>query len=74
MASHDQSQQAQAELYSLRKEAQRIFRQVLLPDERLQLSAKVVGLSDKTRFDAAGTMDTPYLPVPLKFSESSAAL
>lgn len=60
--------------YSIRREADRIFRDVLLRDARLQLPPKVLELAGRTSFDAPGTIDTPYLPVPLRFGEVSAAL
>ncbi|EJT73691.1 CAIB/BAIF family enzyme [Gaeumannomyces tritici R3-111a-1] len=60
--------------YSIRKEADRIFRDVLLRDARLQLPAKVLELAGRTSFNAPDTVDTPFLPVPLRFAEVSAAL
>ncbi|KAF5625191.1 CAIB BAIF family enzyme [Fusarium tjaetaba] len=60
--------------YSIRQEAARIFHEVLLRDGRLQIPAEVALIAQKTSFDDTDTMDTPYLPVPYKFTESSAAL
>ncbi|KAI6308997.1 hypothetical protein MCOR34_007017 [Pyricularia oryzae] len=59
--------------YSIRQEAERIFRDTLLRDQRLGLPQKVASASERTTFDTT-TIDTAYLPVPWKFSESSAAL
>lgn len=64
----------QPDSYSLSREANRIFREVLLTDKRLQVPAKVVALAEKTSIDAHDTIDTAFLPVPFKFTESSAAL
>ncbi|KAF4437161.1 CAIB/BAIF family enzyme [Fusarium austroafricanum] len=62
------------ESYSIRKEASRIFNNVLLRDDRLQLPSEAALVAAKTFFIESDTIDTPYLPVPYKFTESSAAL
>ncbi|TLD31407.1 hypothetical protein PspLS_01747 [Pyricularia sp. CBS 133598] len=59
--------------YSIRQEADRIFRNTLLKDQRLGLPEKVATASERTSFDA-NAIDTVYLPVPWKFAETSAAL
>lgn len=63
-----------AESYPVRREAEHIFRHVLLKDERLQLPPSIAALAAKMSFTAPDTIDTAYVPVPLKFTESSAAL
>lgn len=59
--------------YSIRQEAEHIFRDTLLRDQRLGLPQKVASASERTTFDTTA-IDTAYLPVPWKFFESSAAL
>ncbi|EHA46804.1 CAIB/BAIF family enzyme [Pyricularia oryzae 70-15] len=59
--------------YSIREEADRIFRDVLLKDTRLHLPSKVHSAASNTSF-LQSTIDTPYIPVPLKFTETSSAL
>lgn len=58
---------------SLQEESARVFHEFLLNDTRLGLPAKVRELAKKTTFDA-GTVSAPYIPAPLKITESSAAL
>jgi hypothetical protein len=59
----------------LYEEVTRIFHQVLLLDQRLGLPQKVVDLASSTTFDGATTtIASPFIPAPLKFTESSAAL
>ncbi|KAI1066848.1 hypothetical protein LB506_012165 [Fusarium annulatum] len=65
---------ASQESYSIRQEATRIFYEVLLQDDRLQIPTEVVSIAHRTSFSETDTIDTPYLPVPYKFTESSAAL
>uniref|UniRef100_L7IYV5 CAIB/BAIF family enzyme n=1 Tax=Pyricularia oryzae (strain P131) TaxID=1143193 RepID=L7IYV5_PYRO1 len=59
--------------YSIRQEAEHIFRDTLLRDQRLGLPQKVASASERTTFDTTA-IDTACLPVPWKFFESSAAL
>ncbi|EEU33820.1 uncharacterized protein NECHADRAFT_55996 [Fusarium vanettenii 77-13-4] len=58
---------------SLQEESARVFHEFLLNDTRLGLPARVRELAKKTTFDA-GTVSAPYIPAPLKITESSAAL
>ncbi|KAH7199172.1 CoA-transferase family III domain-containing protein [Fusarium oxysporum] len=58
---------------SLQQESARVFHEVLLNDARLALPAKVQELAERTTFDALA-IPAPYIPVPLKVTESSAAL
>ncbi|KAL7916778.1 CoA-transferase family III domain-containing protein [Trichoderma velutinum] len=58
---------------SLQQESARIFHEVLLNDARLALPVKVHELSKRTTFDTQ-TVSTPYIPLPLKVTESSAGL
>ncbi|KAJ3454000.1 hypothetical protein MRS44_018632 [Fusarium solani] len=58
---------------SLQQESARVFHEILLNDTRLGLPAKVRELAKKTTFDT-GTVSAPYIPAPLKITESSAAL
>ncbi|KAF5228895.1 hypothetical protein FANTH_14385 [Fusarium anthophilum] len=58
---------------TLQEELARVFHEVLLNDARLALPAKVYELAERTVFDSL-TIPTPYIPVPLKVTESSAAL
>ncbi|KAH6989823.1 CoA-transferase family III domain-containing protein [Ilyonectria sp. MPI-CAGE-AT-0026] len=53
--------------------AAQVFHEALLGDKRLELPAKVLELAEKTTFDPS-TISEPYLPIPLKFTESSAGL
>lgn len=59
--------------YTIQKEAERIFRDVLLQDERLGLPQKVHAVAARTVIDAT-TIREPYLPAPTKASETSTAL
>lgn len=59
--------------YSLQKEAGRILHEVLLKDDRLGLPQKVKDIASKTTFDSSA-MSMPFIPAPLKLTESSAAL
>ncbi|KAI3573263.1 CoA-transferase family III domain-containing protein [Fusarium oxysporum f. sp. albedinis] len=58
---------------TLQQESARVFHEVLLKDARLALPSKVHELAERTIFDAL-TIPTPYIPVSLKVTESSAAL
>ncbi|KAF5700033.1 CAIB BAIF family enzyme [Fusarium mundagurra] len=58
---------------TLQEESAHVFHEVLLNDARLALPAKVRELAKKTVFNSLA-IPTPYIPVPLKVTESSAAL
>ncbi|KAI1879255.1 hypothetical protein JX265_002209 [Neoarthrinium moseri] len=60
--------------YSIQKEAERIFREVLLKDERLGLPSEVHEAASRTIIDTATTIAKPFLPAPTKASETSTAL
>jgi crotonobetainyl-CoA:carnitine CoA-transferase CaiB-like acyl-CoA transferase len=59
--------------YTIQKESERIFREVLIKGDRLGLPDSVKELASKTTFDA-NAISLPYIPCPLKFTESSASL
>ncbi|KAF2500036.1 CAIB/BAIF family enzyme [Lophium mytilinum] len=59
--------------YTVQKEAERIFREVLIDGDRLGLPDSVKELASKTTFDATAISE-PHIPCPLKFTESSASL
>src|SRR6266536_142197 len=59
--------------YSIQTESDRIFRNVLLNDDRLQLPNGVKDVAGHTTFDA-GALSEPFIPSPVKMTESSAAL
>ncbi|KAI5860848.1 CAIB/BAIF family enzyme [Durotheca rogersii] len=59
--------------YSIQAEASRIFHDVLLTDPRLNIPPAVVAAAARTRFDASAAR-RPFLPAPVKCSESSTAL
>ncbi|OCK86216.1 CAIB/BAIF family enzyme [Lepidopterella palustris CBS 459.81] len=59
--------------YTVQKEAEKIFRDVLLRDDRLALPDLVKEVASRTTFDQAA-ISKPYIPCPLKFTESSSAL
>ncbi|KAI1098759.1 CoA-transferase family III [Jackrogersella minutella] len=59
--------------YTIQKEALRILRSILLPDRRLQVPYSVKAAAWRTSFDSAA-LSSPFLPAPIKCSESSAAL
>ncbi|KAI6086806.1 CoA-transferase family III [Hypoxylon rubiginosum] len=59
--------------YTIQKEASRILHSVLLTDPRLQIPASVKAAAQRTSFDTSA-LQTPFLPAPVKCSESSAAL
>ena len=66
--------------YTIQKEASRILHEVLLPDERLDIPEDVKRIAaSRVTFAGPesgeqGVQTTPFLPAPLKCSESSAAL
>ncbi|KAF2966373.1 hypothetical protein GQX73_g7169 [Xylaria multiplex] len=59
--------------YTIQKEAERIFRSVLLADSRLEIPDEVRRASERTSFDPSALAE-PFLPAPVKCTESSAAL
>lgn len=59
--------------YTVQAEAERVFRDILLKDTRLALPQRVVELASSTHFDSTA-ISQPFIPCPLKFSESSSAL
>ncbi|KAI8623161.1 CAIB/BAIF family enzyme [Xylariaceae sp. FL1651] len=59
--------------YTIQNEAARIFRSVLLTDRRLEIPWEVNEAAQRTSFDASALSD-PFLPAPVKCTESSAAL
>ncbi|KAI1428677.1 CoA-transferase family III domain-containing protein [Xylaria sp. FL1777] len=59
--------------YTIQKEAARIFHSVLLTDERLEIPDEVRTLAERTSFDPSA-LSKPFLPAPVKCTESSAAL
>ncbi|KAI0394061.1 CAIB/BAIF family enzyme [Xylariaceae sp. FL0594] len=59
--------------YTIQTEASRILYSVLLADERLGIPDKVLEAAKRTSFDPA-CLSEPYLPAPVKCTESSAAL
>ncbi|RWA14557.1 hypothetical protein EKO27_g567 [Xylaria grammica] len=59
--------------YSIQTEAARIFRSVLLADLRLEIPDEVRRASERTSFDPSA-LSEPFLPAPVKCTESSAAL
>ena len=63
--------------YTIQKEASRILHEVLLPDERLGIPEDVKRIAaSRVTFagSESGVQTTPFLPAPLKCTESSAAL
>ncbi len=61
------------EEYTIQKEASRILHEVLLKDERLGIPDEVKEAASRVVFDESAVR-TPFLPAPVKCSESSAAL
>ncbi|KAI1806118.1 CoA-transferase family III [Daldinia bambusicola] len=61
------------ETYTIQKEASRILHSVLLTDPRLQIPKSVQNAAKRTSFDASA-LSAPFLPAPIKCTESSAAL
>ncbi|KAH9992256.1 CAIB/BAIF family enzyme [Xylariaceae sp. FL0662B] len=61
------------EEYTIQREAARILHTVLLPDPRLQIPPSVRRLAPRTRFSESARAQ-PFLPAPVKCTESSAAL
>ncbi|XXH03300.1 phosphate system positive regulatory protein pho81 [Hypoxylon texense] len=59
--------------YTVQKEASRILHSVLLADPRLQIPEFVKAAAWRTSFDVAA-LQKPFLPSPVKCTESSAAL
>ncbi|KAI1761931.1 CoA-transferase family III [Hypoxylon sp. FL1150] len=59
--------------YTIQKEASRILHSVLLRDSRLQIPESVKAAAQRTSFDASA-LQAPFLPAPVKCTESSAAL
>jgi crotonobetainyl-CoA:carnitine CoA-transferase CaiB-like acyl-CoA transferase len=59
----------------MHEEVMRIFHQVLLRDQRLRLPQKVLDIASSTTIDdTTTTIAAPFIPAPLKFTESSSAL
>ncbi|KAI5920978.1 CAIB/BAIF family enzyme [Camillea tinctor] len=61
------------EPYTIQSEAARILHTILLKDPRLALPSDLPTTAERTSFDPS-SIQTPFLPAPLKCSESSAAL
>ncbi|OTB10293.1 hypothetical protein K445DRAFT_371200 [Daldinia sp. EC12] len=61
------------ESYTIQKEASRILHSVLLTDPRLQIPRSVQDAAKRTSFDTSA-LSSPFLPAPIKCTESSAAL
>ncbi|KAI0446919.1 CoA-transferase family III domain-containing protein [Xylaria telfairii] len=61
------------ENYTIQDEAARIFRSVLLTDSRLGIPDEVREAAERTSFDPRA-LSKPFLPAPVKCTESSAAL
>lgn len=59
--------------YTIQKEASRILREVLLRDERLGIPDDVKEAASRVVFDERA-VQKPFLPAPVKCTESSAAL
>ncbi|KAI1641746.1 CoA-transferase family III [Daldinia loculata] len=59
--------------YTIQKEASRILHSVLLTDPRLQIPQSVQDAAQRTSFDSSA-LKVPFLPAPIKCTESSAAL
>ncbi|KAI8952587.1 CoA-transferase family III domain-containing protein [Xylaria longipes] len=59
--------------YTIQNEAARIFRSLLLTDSRLGISDEVRDAAKRTSFDTSA-LSKPFLPAPVKCTESSAAL
>ncbi|KAI0376923.1 CoA-transferase family III [Hypomontagnella monticulosa] len=59
--------------YTIQKEASRILHSILLPDPRLQIPDSVKAAATRTSFDNSA-LSSPFLPAPLKCTESSTAL
>ncbi|KAK8063358.1 caib baif family enzyme [Apiospora saccharicola] len=63
------------EPYTIHQEANRIFHDVLLPDARLGLPPEVLAAASRTTFaTTTTTIARPFIPVPTKVTECSAAL
>ncbi|KAI1336487.1 CAIB/BAIF family enzyme [Xylariaceae sp. FL0016] len=58
---------------TIQQEASRIFHSILLKDERLRLPDEVLAAAQRTSFDP-DALSSPFLPAPVKCTESSAAL
>lgn len=58
---------------SVQREAERIFRDILMKDDRLQLPQDLAQFAPSTTFDSSAQQH-PVLPCPLKMTETSAAL
>lgn len=59
--------------YTIQDEAARIFRSILLIDPRLEIPDEVRNAAERTSFDPSA-LSSPFLPAPVKCTESSAAL
>ncbi|KAI0189858.1 CAIB/BAIF family enzyme [Astrocystis sublimbata] len=59
--------------HTIQAEAERIFRAVLLTDPRLEIPDEVRDAATRTSFNAS-TLSKPFLPAPVKCTESSTAL
>lgn len=62
------------EPYTIHREARRIFHDVLLQDARLGLPPEVGAAASRTTFATDTTISRPFIPVPTKVTECSAAL
>ncbi|KAK6836774.1 hypothetical protein PG987_007269, partial [Apiospora arundinis] len=62
------------EPYTIQQEASRIFHDVLLPDARLGLPPEVHAAASRVSFATGTTITRPFIPVPTKVTECSAAL
>ncbi|KAK6859213.1 hypothetical protein PG995_005066 [Apiospora arundinis] len=62
------------ESYNIQQEASRIFHDVLLPDARLGLPPEVHAAASRVSFATGTTIARPFIPVPTKVTECSAAL
>ena len=60
--------------YSVQDEARRIFEDILLKDERLQLPDEVRSSASFVSFGDTASYRSPVLPCPLKMTESCSAL
>ncbi|KAI0146224.1 CAIB/BAIF family enzyme [Xylariaceae sp. FL1272] len=58
---------------TIQDEASRIFNSVLLADTRLSLPSAVLRAAKRTSFDSSA-ISTPFLPAPVKCTESSTAI
>lgn len=61
------------ENYTIQKEASRILHSILLADSRLQIPESVKAAAARTSFDPSA-LSAPFLPAPVKCTESSTAL